>query len=100
VPDERAEEYLSEKSVWFRGFLVWITFPPMLLLAFEQPVYLVIIYAALGSLFMPFLAITLLWLLNRRVAPAYRNGIVVNVLLAVCVLVFVILGVQEIIDMF
>ena len=28
VPDEQAQEYLSEKSVWFRAMLVWITFPP------------------------------------------------------------------------
>jgi len=28
VPDEQAGEYLSEKSVWFRAMLVWITFPP------------------------------------------------------------------------
>jgi Mn2+/Fe2+ NRAMP family transporter len=75
VPDERSEEYLSEKSVFFRGFVVWITFPPMLLLAFDEPVTPVIVYAALGALFMPFLAVTLLWLLNsRRVADEYRNG--------------------------
>jgi Mn2+/Fe2+ NRAMP family transporter len=99
VPDERAEEYLSEKSVWFRGFLVWMTFPPMILFTLGEPVYLVITYAALGSLFMPFLAITLLWLLNRRVAPEYRNGIVMNGFLAACLLLFVVLAGQELIDL-
>jgi hypothetical protein len=27
VPDERAEEYLSEKGGYFRAMLVWIIFP-------------------------------------------------------------------------
>ncbi|MBD0353796.1 MAG: Nramp family divalent metal transporter [Rubrobacteraceae bacterium] len=96
VPDEEAEEYLSEKSLYFRAFLAWMTFPPMILLAFGQPVALVIVYASLGALFLPFLAITLLLLLNsRRVAPEYRNRIVSNIILAVSVLPFVAVGVQE-----
>jgi hypothetical protein len=61
-------------------------------------VLLVIVYAALGAFFLPFLAVTLLWLLNRRVAPEYRNGIFTNLCLAACLLLFAILGVQEIID--
>jgi Mn2+/Fe2+ NRAMP family transporter len=97
VPDEEAEEYLSEKSIYFRGFLAWMTFPPMILLAFGQPVALVIVYASLGALFLPFLAITLLLLLNsRRVAPQYRNRIVSNVILAVSVIPFIVVGVQEV----
>jgi hypothetical protein len=44
----------------------------------------VIIYASLGALFLPFLAITLLILLNsQRVTPEYRNRLVSNVVLAV-----------------
>jgi hypothetical protein len=35
-----------------------MTFPPMVLFTLGEPVYLVITYAALGSLFMPFLALT------------------------------------------
>jgi Mn2+/Fe2+ NRAMP family transporter len=97
VPDEEAEEYLSEKSLYFRGFLAWMTFPPMILLTFGQPVALVIVYASLGALFLPFLAITLLLLLNsRRVAPEYRNRIVSNIILAVSVIPFVVVGVQEV----
>jgi Mn2+/Fe2+ NRAMP family transporter len=97
VPDEDAEEYLSEKSLYFRGFLAWMSFPPMILLAFGQPVALVIFYASLGALFLPFLAITLLLLLNsRRVAPEYRNRIVSNVALAVAIIPFIVVGVQEV----
>ena len=97
VPDEEAEEYLSEKSLYFRGFLAWMTFPPMVLLAFGQPVALVIVYASLGALFLPFLAITLLLLLNStRVATEYRNRIVSNVFLVASVIPFVVVGVQEV----
>jgi Mn2+/Fe2+ NRAMP family transporter len=97
VPDERAEEYLSEKSIYFRAMLVWISFPPMLLLFFGEPVLLIIVYAAMGALFLPFLAITLLWLLNSsRVAPEHRNGIVANAIFVLSVLLFAFLGVQEV----
>src|SRR3712207_4873165 len=58
VPDEEAEEYFSERSLYFRGFLAWMTFPPMVLLTFGQPAALAIVYASLGALFLPFLAIT------------------------------------------
>jgi Mn2+/Fe2+ NRAMP family transporter len=97
VPDEEASDYLSEKSIFFRGFLAWMSFPPMILLAFGEPVLLVIVYASLGALFLPFLAITLLILLNsQRVAPEYRNRLVSNVVLAVSVIPFIVVGVQEV----
>jgi Mn2+/Fe2+ NRAMP family transporter len=98
VPEEEGEEYLSEKGILFRGFLVWITFPPMLLLLLGEPVLIVIAYASLGALFMPFLAITLLWLLNRRVTREYRNGLLANIILGVSVLLFIYVGIQEILD--
>ena len=98
VPEERDEEYLSETGIWFRAFLVWITFPPMLLLTFDEPVLIVIIYASLGALFMPFLAITLIWLLNRRVGREYRSGLLSNLTLGASVVIFAVLAVREILD--
>jgi len=98
VTEEQGEEYLSEKGIWFRAFLVWITFPPMLLLTFDEPVLIVIIYASLGALFMPFLAITLMWLLNRRVGREYRSGLLSNLILGASVLIFAVLAVQELLD--
>ncbi len=89
----------NEQSPAFRAFLVWITFPPMVLLFFDQPVFLVIVYAALGALFLPFLAGTLLWLNNSaRVPKALRNGPLANVVLAGSVVLFAVLAVQEIAD--
>ena len=98
VPENQGEEYLSEKGSFFRAFLVWITFPPMILFAFDEPVLIVIIYASLGALFMPFLAGTLLWLLNRRVERRYRSGLLSNLVLGASVLLFVVLAAQEILS--
>ena len=96
VPEEEGEEYLSETGVFFRLFLAWITFPPMILLTFDEPVTIVIIYASLGALFMPFLALTLLWLLNLRVPREFRSGLLSNLILGVSVAIFVYVGVQEV----
>ena len=90
-------EELSERSVAFRGFLVWITFPPMVLLFLGQPVLVVIVYAALGAVFLPFLSATLLWLLNsKRVAAEHRNGLFSNAVMVGSVVLFAVLAVQEI----
>ena len=95
--DKEADAYLSETSPWFRGFLAWMTFPPMILHAFGQPIGLVILYASLGAIFMPFLALTFLWLLNsNRVSREYRNGILSNAFLAAAVLLFLVVGVNEV----
>ena len=101
VPEDQAEKYLSEKSPYFRAFLVWCTFPPMLLFAFGEPVLLVIIYAALGALLLPFMAITLIWLLNSaRVERPYRNKILSNAIMGIGILLFLAIAVNEIIGLF
>jgi len=85
-------------------YLLWLTFPPMLLLLLDEPVGLILAYGTLGALFMPFLAITLLVLLNKRRAGAvegsdvpeeWRNGWLSNGLLALCALLFLALGLNE-----
>ena len=71
----------------------------MVLLFFDQPVFLVIVYAALGALFLPFLAGSLIWLLNsKRVDKEHRNGPLANVVLGGSVVLFAILAVQQIKD--
>lgn len=89
---------------YFRAYMLWLTFPPMLLLLLDRPVGLILAYGMLGALFMPFLAITLLVLLNRRregalphseVPERWRNGWASNLLMALCALLFVVLGVNE-----
>ena len=70
----------------------------MLLFFLDQPTGVTIAYGALGALFMPFLALTLLGLLNsNRVPDQWRNKWYSNVLLAIVTLLFVALGVDQLI---
>lgn len=86
-----------ESSPAFRGYMLWLTFPPMLLLFAQQPFMLAVIYGAFGALFMPFLAITLLLLLNSNRVPAEcRNGWLANITLTGSAALFLILAGQQI----
>ncbi|MFF5564398.1 Nramp family divalent metal transporter [Streptomyces sp. NPDC012623] len=86
-----------ERSVPFRAYLLWLTFPPIALLFLDEPFGLVVAYGVLGAFFMPFLALTLIWLLNSERTPAeWRNGVLSNVMLAAAGLLFVVLCVQQV----
>ncbi|MEU8290098.1 Nramp family divalent metal transporter [Streptomyces pseudogriseolus] len=98
----RADELASgrrERSWTFRAYLLWLTFPPMILLFQDEPFRLIIIYGVLGAAFMPFLALTLLWLLNSSRTPReWRNGPLSNGMLTVAGLLFLVLAVKQIWD--
>ncbi|MDQ3482973.1 MAG: Nramp family divalent metal transporter [Pseudomonadota bacterium] len=97
----KTERSANPERKWpFRAFLAWLTFPPMLLLFLGQPFLLIIIYGVVGAFFMPFLAVTLMLLLNSaRVAPEWRNGWVSNGLLGASALLFVVLCVQQLMEL-
>jgi Mn2+/Fe2+ NRAMP family transporter len=85
-----------ERSWDFRAYLLWLTFPPLLIVWEGRPFQLVLMYGVLGSIFMPFLALTLLWLLNSRRTPkAWRNTWISNTGLAIAGLLFVIVSGYE-----
>lgn len=100
-PKEKAE-ICSTSSVWYRGYLFWQAFPPMLLLFMRKPVALIILYSIVGALFMPFLAGSLLWMNNhpRWVSPTLRNKWPANITLSTCLLLFLGLGIQAILSVF
>ncbi|MFK5582985.1 Nramp family divalent metal transporter [Serinicoccus sp. LYQ131] len=76
-------------GTWYKAYILWLTFPPMIMLFFGQPVWLILAYGVLGAFFMPFLAVTLLWILNTSRTPEqWRNGPVVNVLMGICAALF------------
>ncbi|MBN7804773.1 Nramp family divalent metal transporter [Agrobacterium rosae] len=90
-----------EKTPAFRFYLFWLTIPPMVLLFLGRPFLLVIIYGALGAFFMPFLALTLIWLLNSsRVPKEWRSGWLSNGLLGISALLFIVLCISEVIGLF
>ncbi|GAA2480275.1 Nramp family divalent metal transporter [Streptomyces gobitricini] len=86
-----------EKSLPFRAYLLWLTFPPMSLLFLDQPFGLVIVYGVIGAFFMPFLALTLVWLLNSSRTPReWRNGWLSNGVLGTAGVLFLVLCVQQV----
>lgn len=94
---ELAPGVAVERSGPFRAYLLWLTFPPMLLLFAQQPFLLAVIYGAFGALFMPFLAITLLLLLNSHALPREaRNGWLANATLGGSALLFAALAGQQV----
>lgn len=86
----------GSKSPAFRAYLLWLTVPPMALLFIDRPFHLIVAYGVLGSLFMPFLAGTLIWLLNGRDQPMeWRSGWLSNGSLALAALLFAVLAGQQ-----
>ena len=92
----RAED--AEKSLPFRGYLLWLTIPPMALLFLDQPFALTLVYGVLGAAFMPFLGGTLLVLLNRRrFVTDGKSGWLSNTLVAAAAALFVVLLVNDLV---
>ena len=80
----------------YKAYILWLTFPPMAMLFLGEPVWLILAYGVLGAFFMPFLAVTLLWLLNTdRTPEEWRNKIYSNVALVLCTLAFAALAFNE-----
>ncbi|MFD6301241.1 Nramp family divalent metal transporter [Streptomyces sp. NPDC060235] len=99
---EGAEEVAAgrhDRSWAFRGYLLWLTFPPIVLLFQGQPFRLVILYGVLGAAFLPFLALTLLRLLNSSRTPReWRNGPLSNAMLVIAGVLFLVLCVKQVRD--
>jgi Mn2+/Fe2+ NRAMP family transporter len=91
----------GEGSPAYRAYILWLSFPPMALLFMDRPFGLIVAYGALGALFMPFLALTLIWLLNsKRTPPEWRSGWLSNAMLAAGGLLFCVLAGRELVGMF
>lgn len=99
---ERLRRAADARAPAYRWFLGWLSLPPMALLFFGRPVQLIVVYAVLGALFMPFLAATLLYMNSRRawVGERLRNGWIAASLLVLCLVLFGYLGATRILDLF
>ena len=88
-------------SIAYRGYLIYLALPPMLLLLVGEPVWLIIIYAVAGAFFMPLLALLLLFMNNRRSwLGDLKNGWLTNLVLLLSVLVFGLLTYTELSRLF
>ncbi|HAJ91400.1 MAG TPA: iron transporter [Gammaproteobacteria bacterium] len=82
----------------YRGYLLYLALPPMLLLLADEPVWLVVIYAIAGAFFMPLLSGLLLLMNNRRAwLGDLKNGLLTNLVLLGSLLVFGLLLYTEIV---
>ena len=82
---------------WYKLYILWLTFPPMIMMFLGKPIWLILAYGVLGAFFMPFLAVTLLWLLNSDRTPReWRNKLHSNVLMTIIALTFLALCVNEV----
>ena len=101
VPKADRTAMVNPKSPYYRGFLLFLTFPSMILLWFDRPVAIVVAYTIVGSLFMPFLAGTLLYMNSKREWMGdLRTGWLLNFLLAMALVLFLYLGINQLIDVF
>jgi len=81
----------------YRGYLLAMTLLPIPLL-WKSVAAVQLAYAVLGALFMPFLAVTLLIMNNRRdwVGHTFRNRALTNVMLIGIVVAFAYIGLDTI----
>jgi len=98
LPREKRTELTKGTSLPYRVALVFITLVPLPFAFVGRPLFIIIIYTIVGSLFIPFLAATLLYM-NSRVpwtTAVPRNHWTTNVLLVIVLMVFLVIGLQEI----
>jgi Mn2+/Fe2+ NRAMP family transporter len=94
---ERREAVTRVTSTPYRLALVFITLVPLPFAFTGRPIAIIVTYTIVGSLFVPFLAGTLLYL-NNRVAwpqPVPRNHWTTNLLLVGILVLFAAVGAQE-----
>jgi Mn2+/Fe2+ NRAMP family transporter len=92
------EEVTKVTSLPYRVALVFITVAPLPFAFTGQPLPIIVAYTIVGSLFVPFLAATLLYLNNRvdwADTAVPKNSILTNLLLLAILALFVAVGAQE-----
>jgi Mn2+/Fe2+ NRAMP family transporter len=98
-PAERTE-VVKVTSKPYRLALLWVSLVPIPFAFTGRPIAVIVTYTIVGSLFVPFLAATLLYL-NNRVAWTSRvphNHWVTNALLVVILALFLAVGAQEVVN--
>jgi Mn2+/Fe2+ NRAMP family transporter len=98
VPPAVRDANTQIASTPYRLALLFITLAPLPFAFIGRPLLIIVSYTIIGSLFVPFLAATLLYL-NNRVdwpSPVPRNHWTTNVLLSLILMFFAIVGAQEV----
>lgn len=90
-----------DEGAWtYRGYLLYLAFPPMVLLILDRPVWVIKLYTLTGGLFMPFLAASLLWLTTkRRLMGDLSTGKLSFAAMAAALALFAAIAIRQIIDL-
>ncbi|MGH9335212.1 MAG: divalent metal cation transporter, partial [Vicinamibacteria bacterium] len=97
TPSERAE-MTRVTSTPYRIALAFIAFAPLPFAFLGRPIFIIVGFTIVGSLFLPFLAATLLWL-DRKVPWADavpRTSRITTALLVLILVLFVLIGAREV----
>lgn len=85
--NRKPEQLRSTKT--YRYFLFFLAIPPLLIVWWSKPAWIGILYAITGAFFMPFLAILLLYMNNKKAwLGKYKNGGVANFGLLLSLILF------------
>ena len=85
------------KSNEYKYFLIFMAFFPAIFLFLGKPVWIIIVYSVIGSMFMPFLAAVLIILNNKFIkAKEGQNTLLINIILVFNFVLFAYLAVKEI----
>ncbi len=97
-PRPERERMTSVTSTPYRMALLCVTAVPLPLAFIDQPLIIIRTFTIVGSLFIPFLAITLLYLNNARIplpSGVPRNSALNNAVLVFAVILFALVGASE-----
>src|SRR5687768_15585200 len=98
LPVDARRDLVKGTSTPYRLALAFISLVPIPFAFTGQPIQVVIIYTIVSSLFVPFVAATLLYLNNRVqwTAAVPKNSMLTNLLLVAILVLFAIVGFQEV----
>jgi Mn2+/Fe2+ NRAMP family transporter len=100
VAERRAMTQVTSRP--YRLALLFVTLAPLPFAFMGRPLFIIVTYTVIGSLFVPFLAATLLYM-NSRIkwtAAVPRNHWTTNALLIVILALFVAVGAREVLGAF
>jgi Mn2+/Fe2+ NRAMP family transporter len=90
----RRQTPTGQQGVAYRSWAAYLTLAAISALLIQRPVWLVFAYTVVGSMFFPFVISTLLWMNNSKKFGSVRNGVLVNALLGLALVIYVYLGVR------
>jgi Mn2+/Fe2+ NRAMP family transporter len=92
------ERLTSVTSTPYRIALLFVTIVPIPFAFVDQPLIIIRTFTIVGSLFIPFLAATLIYLNNFKIPPASgvpKNSLLTNIVLVFALALFAIVGASE-----